>query len=322
MGLAGTPKTLAIRRVHRESPPCPPPTTRSPARDLQPPGLVQPRRPIRRTDCAGRGAHRCGAAARRRRRSDRVAANRADAAVHPVCDSRRPARRPDFAPRRDGGRGSTARSSAGGDPAAALVWADDVADIGAARLRRGVRHRGLQRCCAGFGAVAGYAAATPGGECADRTGAHDRLCERPRGWRRAGRMGRRCACVRLCRGAVDCRGSAAVRNLRASAFAGAAASSAAGHQGRRRLRASSPAAAAGVHHPVHLQHGIVPAARGVRALRRAPSRAFGDRRRHHPGDVRRRHGGRRALRDTGDEAPRFRHRDRRSARSPASPPPA
>ncbi len=74
----------------------------------------------------------------------------------------------------------------------------------------------------------------------------------------------------------------------------AAPPSAAGHQGRRRVRAASSAAAAGVHHPVHLQHGLVPAARGVRALCRAPSRPVRHRRRRDACDVRRRHGGRRA----------------------------
>ena len=39
------------------------------------------------------------------------------------------------------------------------------------------------------------------------------------------------------------------------------------------------AAAAGVHHPVHLQHRLLPAARGVRALCGAPSRPVGHRRR-------------------------------------------
>ena len=46
--------------------------------------------------------------------------------------------------------------------------------------------------------------------------------------------------------------------------------------------------------------GVVPAARGVRALCGAPSRPVGNRRRHDAGDVRRRHGGRRARRDAGD----------------------
>ena len=86
---------------------------------------------------------------------------------------------------------------------------------------------------------------------------------------------------------------------------GAAASSAAGDQGRRRLRVPSSAAAAGVHHPVHLQHRLLPAARGIRALCGAPSRTVGDRRRHDARDVRRRHGGRRAGGDAGDEAPAF-----------------
>ena len=77
-----------------------------------------------------------------------------------------------------------------------------------------------------------------GGQCADRTRAHHRLCQRPGARRRAGRMGRgaRPAFGFAAALSVD-RGRAAVRNLRAGARRRAAAPSAAGDQGRRRLRA-------------------------------------------------------------------------------------
>ena len=206
------------------------------------------------------------------------------------------------------------------NPAADLAWADDPAAAFAARLRRGLRHGRLQRRRARAGALAGDAATIAGGECADRTGAHRCLRQRPGARRRAGRMGRRRARVRICRRALGDRGRAAVGHLRAGARARAAAPSAAGHQGRRCVRAASSAAAAGVHHPVHLQHGVVPAARRVRALRRAPSRPVRHRRRHDARDVWRRHGGRRARGDARDAAARLRHRDRARARSPASSP--
>ena len=128
-----------------------------PARDLQPPRLVQSRRPIGRADRAGRGPHRRGAAARRRRRPDRAVADRADPALHPVCDSRRPARRPHLAALADGGRGSAARRGAAGDPRADLAWLADAATPRAARLHRRLRHRRLQRRSACPGALAGDA---------------------------------------------------------------------------------------------------------------------------------------------------------------------
>ena len=56
--------------------------------------------------------------ARRRRRPDRPAADRADAAVHPVRDPGRPARRPHLAALADGGRGSAAGRGAARHPAA------------------------------------------------------------------------------------------------------------------------------------------------------------------------------------------------------------
>ena len=85
-----------------------------------------------------------------------------------------------------------------------LIWlgAADAAAAGAARLRRGVRHGRLQRGRAGAGAVAGDAAAIARGQRADRTGAHHGVRQRPGARRRAGRMGRRRAGVRICRGAL------------------------------------------------------------------------------------------------------------------------
>src|SRR5439155_13778963 len=67
---------------------------------------------------------------------------------------------------------------------------------------------------------------------------------------------------------------------------------------------------AGVHHAIHLQHGVVPAARRVRAISRAPPRTVGDRRRRDAWDVWRRHGGWRTRGHTGDEAAGFWNRDR------------
>ena len=187
--------------------------TSSPARDLQPPGLVQPRRAISRAGCAGRSADRRRAAARRRRRPDRPAADRADAALHPVCDSRRSARRPHLAALGDGGLRSAARRGARRHPAADLARPDDAAAAFAARLHRGVRNGRLQRRRTRSGAVAGDLATTARGQCADRTGAHDRVRQRSGARRRAGRMGRRGARVRICRGALRDRGRAAVRHL-------------------------------------------------------------------------------------------------------------
>ena len=182
----------------------------SPARNLQPPGLVEPRRAIGRTDCAGRGSDRRRAAARGRRRPDRPAADRADAAVHPVCDPRRPARRSHLAALGDGGQRGAARGGAGRHPAADLAGPDDAAAAFAARLRRRLRHGRLQRRRTGAGAIAGDVATIARCERADRAGAHRSLCERPCARRRAGRMGRRRARLRLCRGAVGDRGRAAV----------------------------------------------------------------------------------------------------------------
>ena len=151
------------------------------------------------------------------------------------------------------------------------------------------------------------------GQCADRTGAHGRFRQRTGAGRRAGRMGRRRARLRVCRRALDHRGGAAVRNLRAGPCARAATAPAAGDQGRLRIRAAPSAAAAGVRHAIHLQHRLVPGARGVRALCGAPSRTVGDRRRDHARDVWRRHGGGRAAGDAGDAAAGLRHRDRARA---------
>ncbi len=185
----------------------------SPARNLQPPGLVQPRRAVGRTDRARRSAHRCGAAARRRRGPDRPAADRADVALHPVRDPRRSARRSHFAALGNGGLGGAARCGVGRNSAADLARANDAATAFAARLHRGMRHRGLQRRRTRFGAVAGDVETITCGERADRTGAHDRIRQRPRtGWR-AGRMGRGRARLRICRGVVRDRSRAAVGHL-------------------------------------------------------------------------------------------------------------
>ena len=53
------------------------------------------------------------------------------------------------------------------------------------------------------------------------------------------------------------------------------AASPARDQGRRGVRAASSIAAAGVRHPVHFQHGLVPAARRLRALCGASPESFG-----------------------------------------------
>ena len=161
------------------------------AADLQPPGMVQSRRAIGRTDRAGRSPNRRGADARRRRRPDRAVANRADAAVYPVRDSRRIARRPHFAARADGGLGSAARRGAARNSRADLVQPADLAAARAARLCRGMRNGRLQRGGAGAGAVIGAAAIAAFGQCADRAGAHHRIRQWTGLGRRAGRMGRR-----------------------------------------------------------------------------------------------------------------------------------
>ena len=150
-------------------------------------------------------------------------------------------------------------------------------------------------------------------QCADRARAHRGVRQRPGAGRRAGGMGRCCTRLRGRRGALRDRRGAAVGHLRAGPSACAAPPSAAGDQGRGGVRAASSAAAAGVRHPVHFQHRVVPAAGGVRALCGAPARTVGDRRRPHARDVRRRHGVRRAAGDAGDAPPRLRHRDRARA---------
>src|SRR3979490_1835227 len=63
------------------------------------------------------------------------------------------------------------------------------------------------------------------------------------------------AVIGICRGTLRVSGGAVVRNLRAGARTGTATPSAAGDQGRRRIRVASSAAAAGVYHAVHLQNG-------------------------------------------------------------------
>ena len=177
----------------------------------------------------------------------------------------------------DGGLGSAARRGAARNSRADLVQPADAAAAGAARLCRGMRNGRLQRGGAGAGAVTGAAAIAAFGQCADRTRAHRRICQRPGLGRRAGRMGRRCAGIRLCRRAFHHRGGSARRNLRARARTRAEAASAAGDQGRRGVRVSASAAAAGIRNAVHLQHRVVPGARGIRALRGPASRIVGDR---------------------------------------------
>ena len=156
---------------------------------------------------------RRGAAARRRRRPDRPAADRADVALHPVRDPRRPARRPHLAALGDGGLRGAAGRGVGRNSAADLAGPNDAAAALVARLHRGLRNGRLQRRRTRFGAVAGHVGAIARGERADRTGAHDRVRQRPRARRRAGRMGRRSACLRLCRGVVRDRSRAAVGHL-------------------------------------------------------------------------------------------------------------
>src|SRR5437762_140511 len=94
-------------------------------------------------------------------------------------------------------------------------------------------------------------------------------------------MGGRGAGLWVCRGTVHHGGGAAVRDLRAGARPRAATPSAAGDQGRRRICVASSAAASGVCDAIHLQHGFLPVAGGVRALCGASSRTVGDRCRRH-----------------------------------------
>ena len=161
--------------------------------------------------------------------------------------------------------------------------------LGLPGLRRGVRHGGLQRRRTGAGAVAGRADDAAGRQRAPRARAHRGLRRRSGAGRPAGRLDRRQPGVRRRGGAVGDRGRAAVRPARACARATAPAPSLAGDPRRRGLRLPSSAAAAGVRHPVHLQHRVVRDPGRVRALCRAPSRPVGERRRHDLGDVRRRH---------------------------------
>ena len=166
--------------------------------------------------------------------------------------------------------------------AADLARPDDAAAAGAARLRRGMRHRRLQRRRTGAGAVAGDAATTAGGQCADRTRAHRGVCERPGARRRAGRMGRRRARLRICR-----------RTVRRSRSCCCPASTSRRGNPRRgviRCRTSGKAPPSCSHHPLLrpvfitqfiFNTALVPAARRVRALCGAPSRPLRHRRRHH-----------------------------------------
>ena len=292
----------------------------SPPRHVQPPRLVQPCGTIRRADRAGRSPDRRRADARRRRRPDRRPTDRAHVALRAVRHSGRPARRPDLAPLADG----ECRGAAGGGACRhrppARPRRAQPAPPGAARLRRCVRHGRLQRGCAGPGALAGEFGPAAGRQCPHRARAHRRLRERAGARWCAGRLVGREPGLRLCRGAFGHRRRTALRNLRAGARADAAAPSVPGHPRRRGIRVPPPAAATGVHHPVHLQHRLVFADRGVRALRRASSRPDRGRGRNCADHVRRRHGDRRAARNPRDEDASLSARLSASAPSPASSP--
>ncbi len=194
-------KALECSDVHLHHP--------SPAPDLQPARLVEPRRAIGRADRAGGGTDRRRAAARGGRRPNRPAADRADTTVHPVRDPGRFFDRPDVAAPADGVGRSAAGDCAGRHPAADLVQAADAVAARAGGLRRGVRDGRLQRRGAGPGAIAGSGAIATRRQRPDRAGAHHRLRQRPCAGRRAGRMGRRGASLRICCRAVGaCRGAA------------------------------------------------------------------------------------------------------------------
>ena len=207
----------------------------SPAIDLQPAGLVQSRGAIGRADRACGSPDRGGAIARRRRRPDRPAADRADVAVHPVRDPRRPAGRPNVAAAADGGCRSAARRGAARNPRADRSQSADIALARACRLRSGVRHGRLQRGRPGAGAVAGVVATASRRQCADRTGATVAFASGPAvggvlvGWVGAA-PGVRFRCRAFC-----CRGGVARRDLRAGATIHATAPPAAGDQGRGSL---------------------------------------------------------------------------------------
>src|SRR3954466_4226831 len=158
----------------------------APPRDIQPPRLVQFGGTVGRTDRAGRGPHRRGADARRGRRPDRPAPDRADAALRPLRHPRRPAGRPHLPPFADGGRRGAAGRGPCSDRAAARARRAQSAAAGAARLCRRVRHRRLQRGRASAGALAGEFGPLAGGQCADRARTHHRLRQRACAWRRAG----------------------------------------------------------------------------------------------------------------------------------------
>ena len=150
-------------------------------------------------------------------------------------------------------------------------------------------------------------------QCADRTCAHGRLCQRTGAGRRAGGMGRRRARLWICRRPLGHRGGAAVRNLRAGPRARAATSPAAGDQegapscctirccGRYSSRSSSSTPP-----PFWCSRCSCP-------MRCAVSDCRPTGRRDDAGDVWRRHGGGRAAGDTGDAAAGVRYRDRARA---------
>ncbi len=151
-----------------------------------------------------------------------------------------------------------------------------------------------------LGAVAGDVRTIARGECADRTGAHRCVRERTGARRRAGRMGRRRARVRICRRAI--------RRSQSCCCQASMSRRARLRRGATRCRMIKEGAAFVLHHPllrpVFITQFIFNTASflllaRIRALRRAPPRPVSHRRRYNARDVWRRHGGRRAARRRG-----------------------
>ena len=296
----------SIPRIHSMIP-----TPRQPtALNLQPPGLVQSRRAVGRADRAGGRADRRGTDARRRRRPDRPVADRADVAFRPVRNSRRHARRPLLAAMADDCRGGAARDRPVRNAAADLARLADAAAARAARLRRRLRNRGLQRGRTRTGALFGIAETSPRRQCADRTRAHRCICGGPAlggvlvGWV----------------GAAPAFGFAAALSIVAVVLLSGIYEPVRAPAPRRHpMQEIREGAAFVLHHPllrpVFITQFIFNTAsfaiaRGVRALCGAAFRTVGLRHRHDIGDVRRRHGGRCVAGDAGDAAVAIRHRDR------------
>ena len=191
----------------------------------------------------------------------------------------------------DGRRRGAARVRAGDHSRPALVRPVDPEPARIDRFCRRVRDGRLQRRNTVAGALAGAARIPARRQRADRTRPHGRLRQRSRIGRCAGWMGGRCAGVRLRRSAVRHRGCVARGNFRARAYACPAPASVPGHQGGRQFRFPPRPAASSVHHPVHLQHRVVPDPGGVRPVRHPSSWSERRGRRHHACDVRRGHGG-------------------------------